>query len=180
MNVLKINIPFYFDIFIIKNNNNLKLILCNNKHTISLSIDNSINFYINNNTNSLIMEKNSYNFKNNLTKNVLENYIKLLNTYFFIKIKFKGKGYKIKIFKKKKILSLYFNKSHINLFKLIHIYIKKINKYKFLLKSNNIYNLKKLSKLIIHVRPLNIYTLRGLRISKQIVLKRKGKKNAYL
>lgn len=58
--------------------------------------------------------------------------------------------------------------------------MKKINKYKFILKSLNIKKLNKNSNYAVNIKPLNLYTLRGLRLSKQIVFKRKGKKGTYI
>jgi hypothetical protein len=57
---------------------------------------------------------------------------------------------------------------------------KKISKYKFMifgLKKNKIINL---SKFICNIKKVNFYTLRGLRSSRQIIFKRKGKKGTYI
>lgn len=33
---------------------------------------------------------------------------------------------------------------------------------------------------ITKIKPINVYTLRGIRLSKQIIRKRKGKKSSYI
>ena len=45
------------------------------------------------------------------------------------------------------------------------------------LKKNPVINI---SKKIIKIKKLNFYTLRGLRLSKQIIFKRKGKKGTHI
>ena len=58
--------------------------------------------------------------------------------------------------------------------------IKRLGKYKYFLKSFNEQNLNKISKKICKIKPINMYTKRGIRISKQIIYKRKGKKSTYV
>jgi ribosomal protein L6P/L9E len=66
------------------------------------------------------------------------------------------------------------------LYKFRKIQIKKSGKYKFILKGLNQYNLKNTALNITKIKPINVYTLRGLRISRQLVFKRKGKKGSYI
>lgn len=77
-------------------------------------------------------------------------------------------------------MNFFFGASHINTFIINNMIIKKINKYKFLIKSINLCNLNKLSKQIINIRKINFYTLRGLRNSRQILIKRKGRKGTFM
>ena len=65
-------------------------------------------------------------------------------------------------------------------FKLKKIKLKKVTKYKFLLRSFNFNKLKKKAIEITKIKPVNIYTLRGIRVSRQIIKKRKGKKSSYI
>lgn len=110
----------------------------------------------------------------------MNRYLKSFEIYFFIKIKFKGKGFKIKFKKKIKLIKFYFGRSHITFYKLKKIKIKKINKYKFLLRSFCLSKLKQVASNITNIKPVNVYTLRGIRISRQFIYKRKGKKSSYI
>lgn len=100
--------------------------------------------------------------------------------YIFNKIKFKGKGYKIIYNKIKKNIKFFFNTSHLNIIIFKKLIIKKNLKNKFILinkkKNSNNFIVNK----IVKIRNINIFTLRGLRKSKQIILKRKGKKSSYI
>ena len=55
-----------------------------------------------------------------------------------------------------------------------------MSKNKFIILKKNLEKLKNISLLITKIKKVNFYTLRGLRISKQIIVKRKGKKNSTL
>ena len=98
----------------------------------------------------------------------------------FKKIKFKGKGFRIRFLKKLKLVKFFFGKSHKTYIFFRNIILKKINKYKFILKGLNSENIIVNSKRITSIRPINFYTLRGLRESRQIIFKRKGKKGTYI
>jgi ribosomal protein L6P/L9E len=180
-NSTNINLPPHFNFKLIKNKKNeiYNILIYNEKKILNLLI-NSNSIYININLNSIKFIYKNIKIENVFNLKKFTNFIKSWNYYFFKKIKFKGKGYKIKYLKKKKIMNFFFGKSHLTLFKYNHINVKKITKYKYLLKSNNLNKLSHLSKKIILIKPLNFYTSRGLRLSKQIVYKRKGKKNTYI
>jgi ribosomal protein L6P/L9E len=100
--------------------------------------------------------------------------------YFYKKIKFKGKGFRLKIKKKHKAIKFLFGHSHLNILFLKNIKLKKCGKYKLTLKGSNFNKLKVLSKKICGVKPINVYTNRGIRVSRQIIYKRKGKKGSYI
>lgn len=118
--------------------------------------------------------------KNTYTNNGLNKFLKELYCYHYLKIKFKGKGYKVKILRKRKMIQFFFGVSHIKIVFLKKIILKKLTKYKFFLKSKNIQILKKIGNKILNVRRLNPYTLRGLRLSKTVIVKRKGKKGVWI
>lgn len=100
--------------------------------------------------------------------------------FFFKKIKFKGKGFRIKFFKKIKIIKFFFGKSHKTFIFLKNINKKKINKYKFYIIGINKQKILKIVEKILKIKKINIYTLRGLRKNRQIIFKRKGKKGTYI
>lgn len=175
-------IPTNFDVIFLKNKikNNLTIILYNNNFSITLSHDlKKLKFDLE--SYCLIFEKNLDNkFNLSYSFNEVNKYLKTFEIYFFVKIKFKGKGFKIKFNKKLKLIKFYFGRSHITFFKLKKIKLKKITKYKFLLKSLNITKLKKSASKITYIKPVNLYTLRGIRVSRQFISKRKGKKSSYM
>jgi len=102
-----------------------------------------------------------------------DKYIAQFDKYMYAKIKFAGKGYKIRK-RNYRSVTLVFNKAHITTIWWRNMYIKKIRKSKLYLK----YTFKSMAiiKTILNVRFINIFTKKGLRISRQIVLKKKGKK----
>lgn len=176
-------IPVSFDLIFLRNkkNNITTIILYNKDFTITFVCENK----------DFILDLESYclKFKKELKDtyhpcnyyfNEINKYLKTFEIYFFIKIKFKGKGFKIKFNKKLKLIKFYFGRSHITFYKLKRIKLKKITKYKFLIKSLNLSQLNKKASGITYIKPVNLYTLRGIRVSRQIIRKRKGKKSSYM
>lgn len=113
-------------------------------------------------------DRKGQNYFNNLTQ-----FIEQFDKYVFTKIRFAGKGYKIR---KKSVHSmiLIFNRAHITVIWWRNIILKKIKKNKFYVKLTpktlNFINT------ILKVRHINIFTKKGLRTSRQILFKKKGKK----
>lgn len=106
----------------------------------------------------------------------------ILNIFFytawfllFNKLKFNGKGYKIKKNQKKTIQFL-FNFSHKTYLYLKKIIFKKIGKNKFILFSTKKKTIKNYTSRCIALRSNNIYTKRGLRTACCIIKKKNGKK----
>lgn len=110
---------------------------------------------------------------NNLLPQQLSNYIIQFDKLNFTKIKFAGKVYKIKKNSQHSLILL-FNRAHITVFGWKNIILKKLKKYKIYLKYNMLN--KCVIKTIQNIRPINIFTKKGLRKSRQIILKKKGKK----
>jgi ribosomal protein L6P/L9E len=102
------------------------------------------------------------------------------NNFYFKKLKFTGKGYKISKSAKKKNIKFLFNRAHFTILAYKKIIFKRIKKSKFLIKSTNKEKLLKISKLSKNVRPINLYTLRGIRFSRSIVYKKASKKGVSL
>lgn len=99
--------------------------------------------------------------------------------FYYRKLKFTGKGYKIKKSKLKKSFKLYFGRSHTQYLFSGGLRFKKLSKYRLFLLSNNKKRLNRIMTLTLKTRPLNRYTKRGLRCTRQFVLKRPGKKSTY-
>lgn len=162
-----------------ENCKNINVFIINNNNKFKLTFNKKI-VVIDKWSNSLILQNNVANYLNTKIDNFISNFLKSWNKYFFNKIKFKGKGFRIKFFKKIKLIKFYFGRSHKTFMLLKKIKRKKINKYKFILLSINNNKLKEISKKIIGIKNINLYTMRGLRFSKQIIFKRKGKKGTYI
>lgn len=137
-------------------------------------------FIINKWENSLTFVKNFKSLNQIKLNNEFDAFFRSLNCYFFKKIKFKGKGFRIKFFKKIKLIKFYFGRSHKTFMFLKKIKRKKINKYKFILYSIIRQKTLNVSIKITKIKKINFYTLRGIRLSRQIIFKRKGKKGTYI
>lgn len=107
-------------------------------------------------------------------------YLNTLYQAFFRKIKFTGKGFRLTSFKKKRAFEFIFGYSHMYILYINKIFYKRYSKYKYIFFSKNSEQLKITSKEITNVKPLNVYTLRGLRETKATVVKRKGRKSPNL
>ncbi len=112
--------------------------------------------------------------------NLINHKMFIFENMFFEKITFKGKGFKLTSKKKTNFLHFLFGHSHMKVVFLKKVRMKRLSKYKYFFKSKIKKKLKDSVRLISHVRPLNIFTKRGLRISRQVVFKRRGKKSTYV
>ena len=181
VNHINIILPPQFEIVLLKQNKELIINLYNKKYNFNFIINSEKSFFFLNKFNNIIKIYHKNIFNNQILINSsLNNFIKLINIYEFVEIKFKGKGLKIGFYKNKNIMNFFFGASHINTFLIKNMIIKKISKYKFILKSTNIKELNNLSKHIVNIRKINFYTLRGLRKSRQILIKRKGRKGTFM
>jgi hypothetical protein len=178
---VNIILPPQFEIILLKKNKELIVNLYNKKYNFNFFINSEKSYFYINKFNNIIKICHKNIFNNQvLISSTLNNFIKLIDIYEFVKIKFKGKGFKIGFYKNKNIMNFFFGASHINTFLVKNSLIKKVNKYKFILKSTNISELNNLSEQIIKIRKINFYTLRGLRKSRQILIKRKGRKGTFM
>lgn len=103
----------------------------------------------------------------------------LFSDYYFKKlkkIKFKSKCFRVKYYKKRRVIKFLFGYSHFNWLFINKINIKKRGKYKYVLRHYNEKFIYKFCNKFIKLRPHNPYTGRGCRINKQIVFRKKGKK----
>ena len=158
ISIFKKNGLFYIYIY----NKNFFLIL---KTNLLVGIKNSNEF--------LFFEKGTIN-RRLQGKQDLNSFLKQFYMYSYSKLKFTGKGYKIKKNKKCNMMLL-FNRSHITNIFWKNIFIKKIKKYKmYVCGTKN--NICKIISTILNTRSINIFTKKGLRVSRQILLKKKNKK----
>ncbi len=136
------------------------------------------NINVEENTNSIIIENFDSRKKKELEKKIIGTFIKTWSVYFFQKIKFTGKGYKIK--KKKKSIKFFFGRSHLTTIFFKKINIRRLTKYKLFFFTKKYETVKFINSLINKIRKINIYTKRGLRFSRQKIYKKTGKKSSYM
>lgn len=137
----------------------------------------NINFF-NQNSKTLSLVFFDYFVQKKGITNYWNFFFKNWQNLFFRKIKFKGKGYKIK--KKNKKINFFFGRAHLTSIWFKGVYIKRLNKYKLFVAAESSYRLYLIHKFIDIIRKLNVYTRRGLRLSRQKVLKKVGKKSSYV
>jgi hypothetical protein len=120
-------------------------------------------------------------FKNNFYF-LFWNYFKLIfysfSKIFFCKLKFKGKGYYI--YKNaRNTLALQFGYSHLLYLYSFFLNVKFLTKTSVLMFGINIKDIFFLSNTFFKIKPINIFTGKGIRFSKQIVYKKTGKISSY-
>lgn len=172
---MNINIPKNFKKKLILNKENISLFLFNNVINVNLPLKSkNSTIQLDNQTNSIVISYKSVIHENTFTniRNILFSY----SNFFFKKIKFKGKGFRLKLKKQRKIFKFLFGHSHLVLTLIKNIKLYKCGKYKFLFKMSNRSKLNLIIKKIIQIKKNNIYTNRGLRESRQYLFKRKIKK----
>jgi ribosomal protein L6P/L9E len=165
--------------FLLLKKNKYKYIIIYNKSTniyIKYKFNLSVDVFFFKNLNYITVRLNYFYFSTkNITNDLLNKQVESIDFYFVKKIVFFGKGFKIKKFKNK-TLSLFFNKSHINFIKWGCISIKKLKKTKIVVCSSNHQSINSCTRSIVNSRPLNVFTKKGLRLSRQLVFKKVGKK----
>lgn len=113
-------------------------------------------------------------------------YLKLFLSYFFrlifLKLKFIGKGYKLLIRKTKwhHVILFNFGYSHRYYIYLYNFYYTQLAKTKFIFIGLNFFLLKLVLTSLYWIKPINIFTLRGLRFFQQCIFKKTGKVSAYM
>ena len=157
---------------LLKYNCCLQLYIYNTIFYINIKLYNTT-IYTNNTTNIIKLKNIYYTNQLNLFLIELNKFLFSLDHIFYKKIKFTGKGFKVK--KKNNNIIYYFNTAHINLILLKNILVRRLNKSKYIFIKPNTYKLFKLTKCIKNIRCNNIFTKRGLRLSRQIIIKKKGK-----
>jgi len=130
-------------------------------------------------SNSIIFFEKKPNYFSCTFEHLFSVFLFSWNYYFFEKIKFTGKGYRITFRKKKKYIIFYFGHSHDTIMLFRGVKVKKPHKYKFIVLKNSFNKIKILGSMITKIKPINVYTKRGLRKSRQWVYKRKSNKATF-
>jgi hypothetical protein len=130
------------------------------------------NFIISSNINFKVNKKNRNSISKSLKTSLLTKYI-----WNFRKVRYHGKGYKIRKCNKLSKLTCRFGKSHWTkvFFNKKYVVVRRTKKNTytfFVLKKKNFFFLK---GLVLNIKGINRYTKRGVRLSRQGVKKRFGK-----
>jgi hypothetical protein len=96
---------------------------------------------------------------------------------YFERFKYVGKGFKLIIKRKKKFLNCVFGHSHIYWVKFQSISIKKTKKYKYMFVGSSRILFITMINILKKIKPINRYTLRGVRTYTHAWVKRKGRKS---
>lgn len=174
-----ITLPTTTNITVLDNNINYTYIIYNEFFFYKIKKIKTAPQYFDVESHTIITKNWVENPFNNLFLAKLDNFLFSWNQYFCQKIKFTGKGYRITFRKKKKIIIFYFGHSHDTIILFRSVLLVQPHKYKFVIYKNSFQKLRQLAAKILKIKPMNIYTRRGLRGSQQIILKRKGKKSVH-
>lgn len=139
-------------------------------------------FFWKNNWISWLPKQKDNNIIFNLSRSYIKNFfyfLRGLGTWCLTKLKFKGKSFRW--YRKKSSLILRFGHSHLVSWNPAPFNIKwrRKGRMKILFFGSNKFDLSFYLSYIIRWRPMNIYHGRGLRFSKQIVIRKSGKVSAY-
>lgn len=180
---ITLNNKLNFNLLQKKNNKYKYIIVFNGVSYIKYVLSTSTNILFLKNLNYITINLSFFS-KNKGIQGLVNNLNKSIGFYFLKKINFSGKGYKIKKSHKnsskntQKYLNFYFNKSHLNIVYFFGLKIKKLKKTKLLICSTNYDNISLLSNFIVTIKHFNPFTSKGLRLSRQVVYKKIGKKSS--
>lgn len=178
---LTTNYPIFNDFFIVKTKKTLQYASYKDYYygdsNLTLRLPNSVHLDITSQCSNIYKLTELIKVKN--ANKLFKLFIWQSALFYYTKIKFTGKGYKIKKIKKKESLKLYFGRSHFNYLFGGGLNLKKVSKYRLLLISNNQKKNNTVTKILCSTRWLNKFTKRGLRPLKFFILKRPGKKTNY-
>lgn len=114
----------------------------------------------------------------NLFLNNFKNSFYLTSKIFFKKIKFKGKGYYI-YKNKRNTVALQFGYSHIKRLFFFLSSVKFLSKTSIMFFGMSPNELAKSTKRLFQTRPINIFTGKGMRFTRQIIYRKTGKISSY-
>jgi ribosomal protein L6P/L9E len=135
-------------------------------------------FYFDSSTKQVIVSPLFLSNQNSLYTHMLKLFYNNLTTLFFTKLKFKGKGYYI--YKNyRNTITPQFGYSHRLYLYSPHNYIRFLSKTSLVLFGLNVRDVSISAKKLFMWRPVNIFTGRGVRFSKQIFYKKLGKVSSY-
>jgi len=101
----------------------------------------------------------------------------LYKPIYFERFKYLGKGFKLVVKRKLKFLNCVFGHSHIYWVRWQTVLIKRTKKYRFMFVSSSLTIHRNMIHILKNIKPINRYTLRGVRTYTHPWVKRKGRKS---
>lgn len=174
------SLPYFWNfLFIKKNNNRFLLYFYSNTYYFFLPL--SVKFlmfffdpYARSFSLNFFYINNFYKIFWNIFKLVFFSFTKV----FFRKLKFKGKGYYI-YKNKRNTIALRFGYSHIKRLFFFFSYVKFLSKTSVFIFGIDKFTITSLSIQLKNVRPINIFTGKGVRFTRQIIYRKTGKISSY-
>lgn len=160
-------------------NKKLNIFSKNNKYFSGISVKNELlkNFHIDMTSQIYTISKIKSVYRDGRLDSMAKLFYTRAFSWIIRVIKFTGKGYRLRKFKKSRVLEMNFNNSHVTRGLAGSSVFRRISKTEIGLVNNNKIKSKIYLKMLLSVRKLNVFTKRGLRCHKQFILKRPGKKN---
>lgn len=120
-------------------------------------------------------------FRNSFFLTFWKNFQKIFFSFsriFFKKIKFKGKGYYI-YKNKRNTIAMRFGYSHIKRLFFFYTYVKFLSKTSIIMFGVGYEKINKAAVCLSKIRPINVFTSKGVRFTRQIIYKKQGKISSY-
>ncbi len=183
MSNLKINFstPLFWNFVFFKNklNNNLFFYFFNKNYFFLLPVpSNFLNIKFDKSNKGFIL---FFNYSNNFFKIFFfffKTLFKSFSCFFFIKLKFRGKGYYI-YKNKRNTIAFKFGYSHIKRVFFFSSHVKFLSKTLIIIYGINKNFIFSNAFKFFKVRPINIFTGKGIRFTRQIIYKKAGKISSY-
>jgi ribosomal protein L6P/L9E len=173
--------PFNWDLVVIKNKikSQTTFYLSSNLYKIKLPLPTKIlNFSFDKNTNIIKIHTLYINNNYRLYWHFLQQLVKAFYSPFFLKLKFKGKGYYI-YKNKRNTITPQFGYAHRLYLYSYFVSVKFLSKTSIIVFGFKIQDLIQIGLGIKSMRPINVFTGRGVRFSRQIIYKKVGKVSSY-
>ena len=174
-----LHIPFSWNLVILHTGLVSKLYMYSNTYFICISVPKTYtNYHFDSNT-GVVGFTNLYenNYKHLYFDNI-KRLLSLCNNPCFLKIKFKGKGYYI-YKNKRSTITPQFGFAHRHYIYAFYTSVNFRTKTSIMLYGMSLTDLHTLGLQIKSLRPINIFTGRGVRFNKQIIYKKTGKVSSY-
>lgn len=173
------NFNGYWDFVLYTKDKQLSLYVYSNIYYFRLAIPNNISrVNFNKNTSILSLENLYPNNFYNMYWSYLNHIFSTLNKPFFVKLKFKGKGYYI-YKNKRNTITPQFGYAHRIYLYAYFLTVKFLSKTSIIVFGFSKDDVFKTSKAIKNMRPINIFTGRGVRFSREIIYRKQGKVSSY-
>jgi len=120
-------------------------------------------------------------YRNSFFLTFWKNFQKIFYSFsriFFRKLKFKGKGYYI-YKNKRNTIAMRFGYSHIKRLFFFYTYVKFLSKTSIIMFGLSFSKINRASVCLSNTRPINVFTSKGVRFTRQIIYKKQGKISSY-